>query len=57
MATRMGHRAVEELIAGGSNLIVCYRNSQITTVPIDEALEMTKGLDDYMYRVSQEITI
>ena len=57
MATRMGHRAVEELIAGGSNLIVCYRNSQITTVPIDEALEMTKDLDEYMYRVSQEITI
>ena len=57
MATRMGHRAVEELIAGNSNLIVCYRNSQITTVPIDEALTMTKDLDEYMYRVATEITI
>ncbi|MEA4915803.1 MAG: 6-phosphofructokinase [Christensenella sp.] len=57
MATRMGHRAVEELIAGNSNLIVCYRNSQITTVPIDEALTMTKDLDEYMYRVASEITI
>jgi len=57
MATRMGHRAVEELLAGGSNLVVCYRNSQITVLPIDEALEMTKDLDEYMYRVAQEITI
>ena len=57
MATRMGHRAVEELLAGNSNLIVCYRNSQITTVSIEEALTMTKDLDEYMYRVSQEITI
>jgi len=57
MATRMGHRAVEEILAGNSNLIVCYRNSQITTLPIDEALEMTKDLDEYMYRVAQEITI
>ena len=44
-------------LAGGTNLIVCYRNSQITTVPIDEALTMTKDLDEYMYRVAQEITI
>ena len=57
MATRMGHRAVEELLAGNTNLIVCYRNSQITTVPIDEALTMTKDLDEYMYRVATEITI
>ncbi len=57
MATRMGHRAVEEILAGNSNLVVCYRNSQIMTLPIDEALEMAKDLDEYMYRVAQEITI
>jgi 6-phosphofructokinase 1 len=57
MATRMGHRAVEEILAGNTNLVVCYRNSQITTLPIDEALEMKKDLDEYMYRVAQEITI
>jgi hypothetical protein len=26
-------------------------------VPIDEALTMTKDLDEYMYRVATEITI
>ncbi len=57
MATRMGHRAVEELLAGSSNLIVCYRDSHICTLPIEEALEMKKDLDPYMYRVAQEITI
>ncbi len=57
MATRMGHRAVEELLAGTSNAVVCYRDSQICVLPIDEALEMQKPLDAYMYRVAQEISI
>lgn len=57
MASRMGHRAVEELISGNSNAVVCYRDSRICTLPIDEALDMHKELDPYMYRVSQEISI
>lgn len=57
MATRMGHFAVEQLVHGGTNLVVCYRNSQICTVPIDEALTMKKELDSYMYRVACEVSI
>ena len=57
MATRMGHFAVEELLAGNSNLVVCYRESRICTVPIDEALEMKKDLDPYMYRVAKEVSL
>lgn len=57
MASRMGHRAVEELIAGTKNAVVCYRASHICTLPIEEALSMHKDLDSYMYRVAQEISI
>ncbi len=57
MASRMGHRAVEELLAGGTSAVVCYRDSHICVLPIDEALEMKKELDPYMYRVAQEISI
>ena len=57
MATRMGHFAVEELLAGNSNLVVCYRESRICTVPINEALEMKKDLDPYMYRVAKEVSL
>lgn len=57
MAARMGHAAVESLLAGQTNQVVCYRNSSICLLPIDEALEMTKELDPYMYRVAQEVSI
>ena len=57
MAARMGHTAVESLLAGQTNQVVCYRNSAICVLPIDEALEMKKELDPYMYRVAQEISI
>ncbi len=57
MAARMGHTAVETLLAGQTNQVVCYRNSAICILPIDEALDMKKDLDPYMYRVAQEISI
>ena len=57
MATRMGHYAVEELVAGRGNEVVVYRNAAITTLPINEALETQKMLDPYMYRVAQEVSI
>ena len=57
MAARMGHTAVEELAAGHTNLVVCYRDSHIVTIPIDEALQMKKGIDPYMYKVAYDISI
>ena len=57
MAARMGHTAVEELAAGHTNLVVCYRDSHIVTIPIDEALQMKKGIDPYMYKVAYDVSI
>ena len=57
MATRMGHFAIEALLAGKTNQVVCYRNSQLVLTPIDEALQMKKSLDSYMYRVAKEVSI
>ena len=57
MAARMAHTAVEELAAGHSNLVVCYRDSLIVTIPMNEALAMKKGLDPYMYKVAYDISI
>ncbi|MEG1524171.1 MAG: 6-phosphofructokinase [Clostridia bacterium] len=57
MAARMGHRAVEELMANKTNEVVCYRDSRICTLPIEEALQMKKELDPYMYQVAQDISI
>jgi 6-phosphofructokinase 1 len=57
MAARMGHTAVEELAAGHTNLVVCYRDSHIVTIPIDEALQMKKSIDPYMYKVAYDVSI
>ncbi|MBR4867255.1 MAG: 6-phosphofructokinase, partial [Clostridia bacterium] len=57
MGTRMGHYAVEALMQGQNNVIVCYRDSQLCTVDCTEALAMKKHLDGYMYRVGKEVAI
>ncbi len=57
MASRMGHFAVKKLIDGASSMVVCYRNSEIVATPIDEALQMKKDLDGYMYEVAKDIAI
>lgn len=57
MASRMGHMAVEQLMKGNFNSIICYRDSRLLSVPIAEAMKMTKDLDAYMYRVAYDITI
>lgn len=57
MASRMGHFAVEQLVNGCDSGVVCYRDSRILATPIDEALQMTKTLDPYMYQVANDISI
>ncbi len=43
-ATKMGYLAVELLLAGKTNRIVCTNDGQYTDVDIDEGLEMVKGI-------------
>ena len=43
-ATKMGYRAVELLVAGKTNRIVCTRNGAYSDVDIDEGLAMQKDL-------------
>lgn len=57
MASRMGHFAVEKLVAGENAHIVCYRDSRIVAVPIKKAMGMTKDLDMHMYRVAYDVSI
>ncbi len=57
MATRMGHFSVEALLAGNRRHVICYRDSRICSIPIEDALVMKKELDPYMYRVAREVSI
>ena len=43
-ATKMGYMAVELLLAGKTNRIVCTHEGSISDVDIDEGLEMKKSI-------------
>ena len=57
MASRMGHYAIEQFAAGNYNRIICYRDSRLQSIPMDEAFSMQKDLDNYMYQVAYDISI
>ncbi len=55
-ATRMGYHALDILAAGGTNRIVCLRNSVMTDIDIDEALSEHKGIDSEEMTVLESMT-
>ncbi len=57
MASRMGAYAVETLLAGKSNRVVCSQNSVICDYDITEALEMHKDISEQMYNISKIMAI
>ena len=57
MASAMGYRAVELLSFGMTNRVVVLKNTQITDMDINEALEMKKPIDMKLYKISNTISI
>ena len=57
LASRMGNRAVELLLAGKRNRVVTVQNDRIADYDIQEALEMKKTFDADLYRIAHEISI
>lgn len=56
-ASVMGYRAVELLEQGKGNRVVGIQNSRTVDFDINEALEMHKDIDNYLYKVAYEISI
>jgi len=52
-ATRMGVRAVETLMAGKTNRVICAHNNAIIDRDIEEALAMPSQFHEELYHVSQ----
>ena len=55
-ATKMGYSAVELLIAGKNNRIICTQEGGITDVDIDEGLAMKKGVQQLEFDVLTAMT-
>ncbi|MCR5477385.1 MAG: 6-phosphofructokinase [Lachnospiraceae bacterium] len=52
-ASMMGAHAVDVLIEGKTNRVICYRKGEFVDLDIEEALNMTKNIDEYEYEVSK----
>ena len=50
-ASTMGALAVDLLCKGASNRVVGYRHVEFVDFDIDEALAMTKGIDEYQFEI------
>lgn len=56
-ASMMGSMAADLLCAGKTNRVVGYKNGRFQDFDINEALEMDKGIDDYMYQVAYALSV
>lgn len=52
-ASMMGSYATQLLCEGKSNRVVAYHGGEFVDFDIDEALAMTKDVDEHMYEVSK----
>ena len=57
IATQMGYEAVCLLKNGIGNRVVAYKLGKIENYDIYEALNMTKGFDEYMYNIADVTSI
>ena len=53
----MGGRAVELLLEGKSNRIVCMRDNHIIDVDIEEGLQTTKTVDAEMVELAKKLSV
>lgn len=52
-ASTMGAYAVDLLRKGASNRVIAYKNGQFVDYDIEEALQMTKTIDEYQFLISR----
>ena len=56
-ASTMGAMAVDLLCEGKSNRVIAYKHGEFVDYDIDEALAMTKEIDDYQYEIYRSFAI
>ena len=55
-ASAMGAKAVDLLIKGKTNRVVAYKAGEFVDYDIEEALNMTKDIDEYLYNISKKLS-
>jgi len=57
IASRMGYKAVEAILAGHFNEMVGIQNNEIVFVPFDEAIYKTKSIDKDLLRMAEILSL
>ena len=57
VASQFGQKAVELLLEGKSNRIVCMQDGQVTDVDIEEGLKMKKTIPESMLKLAKQLTV
>lgn len=55
-ASAMGAMAVDLLLEGKTNRVVAYRDGQFCNFDIDDALAMTKDIDDHLFSMTKRLS-
>lgn len=56
LASRLGGKAVELLVAGETNKIVGFRNNELIAQPIDDVLSKKHEINEAMYSLSKDLS-
>ncbi len=56
-ASTMGALAVDLLCEGATNRVVGYRHGEFVDFDIDDALSMTKGIDEYQFEICTSLNV
>ncbi|MPN52609.1 ATP-dependent 6-phosphofructokinase [bioreactor metagenome] len=56
-ASMMGYLAAMQIIEGGKNKIIAYNRGRYEAIDVNEALNMTKKIDDDYYNVLKLLSI
>lgn len=57
IASRMGYKAVEALIAGHTNMMVGIQNNHTVLVPFDDAIHRNKEIDKELLRIAEILSL
>lgn len=55
-ASAMGAKAVDLLLEGKTNRVVAYREGHFCDLDIDDALNMTKDIDEHLFSMTKRLS-
>ena len=56
-ASMMGSKAVDVLVQGKTNRVICYQKGEFVDIDIEEAHRMEKDISEDMVKMAEELSV